>query len=139
MQTLGVALGFVGNYAPRGLSPQTGGMPAILRKVMSGWDITDYGTGRYREIGCVLFTVRNGNLYDPTVGCPYCEKYLLFKEGQRLPVHYHILKTEDIINRAGGGDMEVTLYNMKPDGTVDPASDVIYYSDGVQEIAKARG
>lgn len=108
-----------------------------IRKVMSGWDITDYGTGRYREIGCVLFTVRNGNLYDPTVGCPYCEKYLLFKEGQRLPVHYHILKTEDIINRAGGGDMEVTLYNMKPDGTVDPASDVIYYSDGVQEVAKA--
>ena len=33
MQTLGVALGFVGNYAPRGLSPQTGGMPAILRNV----------------------------------------------------------------------------------------------------------
>ena len=26
---------------------------------------------------------------------------------------------------------------MKPDGTVDPASDVIYYSDGVQEVAKA--
>jgi len=31
MQTLGVALGFVGNYAPCGLSPQTGGMPAIQK------------------------------------------------------------------------------------------------------------
>jgi len=31
-QTLGVAMGFVGNYAPCGLSPQTGGMPAIPKK-----------------------------------------------------------------------------------------------------------
>ena len=30
--TLGVAMGFVGNYAPRGLSPQTDGMPVILLK-----------------------------------------------------------------------------------------------------------
>ena len=32
MQTLGVAMGFVGNYAPRGLSPQTDGMPVIQEK-----------------------------------------------------------------------------------------------------------
>lgn len=108
-----------------------------IRDVMAGWDITDYGTGRYQEIGCVLFTVRNGNLDKPEVGSPYCEKYLLFKEGQRLPVHYHVMKTEDIINRAGEGDMEVVLYNMKKDGTVDHESDVVYYSDGVREVAKA--
>ena len=29
IQTLGVAMGFVGNYAPCGLSPQTNGMPVI--------------------------------------------------------------------------------------------------------------
>ena len=29
IQTLGVAIGFVGNYAPCGLSPQTNGMPVI--------------------------------------------------------------------------------------------------------------
>ena len=29
-------MGFVGNYAPRGLSPQTDGMPVILKK---GWSI----------------------------------------------------------------------------------------------------
>ena len=29
IQTLGVAIGFVGNYAPCGLSPQTDGMPVI--------------------------------------------------------------------------------------------------------------
>ena len=32
MQTLGVAMGFVGNYAPCGLSPQTDGMPVIRTK-----------------------------------------------------------------------------------------------------------
>ena len=31
IQTLGVAIGFVGNYAPCGLSPQTDGMPVILK------------------------------------------------------------------------------------------------------------
>ena len=34
MQTLGVAMGFVGNYAPCGLSPQTDGMPVILKKAL---------------------------------------------------------------------------------------------------------
>ena len=33
VQTLGVALGFVGNYAPYGLSPQTDGMPVIRKKI----------------------------------------------------------------------------------------------------------
>ena len=32
IQTLGVALGFVGNYALCGLSPQTDGMPVILKR-----------------------------------------------------------------------------------------------------------
>jgi len=33
VQTLGVAMGFVGNYAPCGLPPQTDGMPVILKKL----------------------------------------------------------------------------------------------------------
>jgi len=32
VHTLGVALGFVGNYAPCGLSPQTDGMPVVPKK-----------------------------------------------------------------------------------------------------------
>ena len=35
VQTLGVAMGFVGNYAPRGLSPQTDGMPVIPQKAQT--------------------------------------------------------------------------------------------------------
>ena len=36
VQTLGVALGFVGNYASCGLTPQTDGMPIILKKGTCG-------------------------------------------------------------------------------------------------------
>ncbi|MCI8524969.1 MAG: D-lyxose/D-mannose family sugar isomerase [Oscillospiraceae bacterium] len=88
-----------------------------IRATMQGWDITDYGTGRYDEIGCVLFTVRNGVQGDDSVGVPYCEKYLLFKEGQRLPQHYHVFKTEDIIVRAGG-DMAIRLYSCDKNGKI---------------------
>ncbi|MBL9047945.1 MAG: D-lyxose/D-mannose family sugar isomerase, partial [Tabrizicola sp.] len=29
-----------------------------------GWDITDYGQGKFDELGLFLFTVRNGNAAD---------------------------------------------------------------------------
>ena len=29
-----------------------------------GWDVTDYGVGRYDEMGLLLFTLRNGRLAD---------------------------------------------------------------------------
>ena len=101
-----------------------------LREVMAGWDITDFGSGKFDEIGAILFTIRNGKLGKPGVGSPYAEKILIFKEGQRLPIHYHIEKTEDIINR-GEGTMEMRFYLKKEDGSVDYESDVTYYSDGL--------
>lgn len=107
-----------------------------LRTVMQGWDITDFGSGKFDEIGAVLYTVRNGKLGQPDVGSPYAEKYLLFKEGQRLPIHYHASKTEDIINR-GGGVMSIRLYNRLPDGGVDYESDVTFSSDGLFYTVKA--
>ena len=33
-----------------------------LREVMAGWDITDFGSGKFDEIGAILFTIRNGKL-----------------------------------------------------------------------------
>lgn len=107
-----------------------------LRTVMQGWDITDFGSGKFDEIGAVLYTVRNGKLGQPGVGSPYAEKYLLFKEEQRLPIHYHASKTEDIINR-GGGVMSIRLYNRLPDGGVDYESDVTFSSDGLFCTVKA--
>lgn len=107
-----------------------------IREVMAGWDITDFGSGDFDKIGAVLFTIRNGKLGKPGVGSPYAEKILVFKEGQRLPIHYHVEKTEDIINRFGG-TMETRFYLKKEDGSVDYESDVHYYSDGIPCVAKA--
>ena len=107
-----------------------------VRKVMLGWDITDYGLNDFEHIGSVLYTVRNGSIEDKNVGVPFCEKYIVMRDGQRLTNHYHVAKTEDIINRAGG---TLRLYLWK----VDPATgkmtdeDVDVYMDGVLHTFKA--
>ena len=82
----------------------------VVRRVMLGWDITDFGQGAFDRLGAVLYTVRNGLVEDPAVGVPYCEKLILMKAGQRLPLHYHVYKTEDIINRRGG-TLALVLWN----------------------------
>jgi D-lyxose ketol-isomerase len=101
----------------------------VIEKLMLGWDLTDHGMNRFDEIGCTLFTIRNGLLHDPSVGVPYAEKLLIFKDGQRLPTHYHGYKTEDIINRAGGA-MFIKLYNTKDGKAVDTPVEV--YQDGIK-------
>ena len=109
---------------------------STVRQVMQGWDITDFGMGDFRSIGAVLFTVRNGKLDAPGVGSPYCEKYIILREGQRLPCHCHHMKTEDIINR-GGGILSMRLYDSLPAGGVDQQSDVELYSDGLRLLVEA--
>lgn len=108
----------------------------VLRQVGLGWDITDFGSNNFDKIGAVLFTIRNGKPNCEGIGSPYAEKILIFKEGQRLPIHYHAIKTEDIINR-GEGIMEILFYKRNDDGGVDYESDVEYFSDGIKCIAKA--
>ena len=75
-----------------------------LVRTMLGWDVTDFGSDEFDRVGAVLFTVRNGLCDDPAVGTPYAEKYIFLRDGceQEIPMHDHIAKTEDIINRAGG-------------------------------------
>lgn len=106
-----------------------------VRKVMLGWDITDFGTNNFKEIGGVLYTVRNGSIADASVGVPYCEKYIIMTEGQRLPKHYHVSKTEDIINRAGGV-LQVFLWNADEAGN-QLETDVHVYMDGIEHVVKA--
>lgn len=109
---------------------------ALIRKLMLGWDITDYGRGEFDKIGTVLYTVRNGSDTEPDVGVPYCEKYLVMKEGQRLPCHYHVSKTEDIINRAGG-ILQVFLWNADPETRSRLDTDVTVFQDGIRRVYKA--
>ena len=82
-----------------------------------GWDITDYGAGRFDEMGLFLFTLRNGRLADLTAGRGMCyaEKLLISKQDQLSPMHTHVIKAEDIINR-GGATLVVQLYGSDDEG-----------------------
>ena len=79
-----------------------------------GWDVTDYGMGRYDQLGLALITLRNGSVKDRRYPKPYAEKIMYLREGQLSPNHFHWYKMEDIINR-GGGDVVFRLWNATED------------------------
>ena len=99
-----------------------------IRDNKLGWDITDFGLGRFDEVGFSLFTIRNGNQKIEKYKKPYAEKLLMLYQGQTAAMHFHMSKMEDIINR-GGNDVYITVYNGAPDGRMLD-SDVIVNSDG---------
>lgn len=71
-----------------------------IRRNQLGWDVTDFATGKFEEIGLTLVTIRNGNVkYDNKT---YCEKIMFVRENQVTPTHFHWKKMEDIIHRGGG-------------------------------------
>ena len=107
-----------------------------VRDNMLGWDITDFGMGDFDKVGFSLITLRNGNVSMDKYTKPYAEKLLFVLDGQRLPLHCHRKKTEDIINR-GGGDMFMILYGSDANGGVDRESDVTLYCDGMPKTVKA--
>lgn len=78
---------------------------AYLASRQLGWDVTDFGSGRFAECGLVLFCLRNG-LVGVAGERTYAEKLLVVGEGQLTPTHRHAAKMEDIINR-GGGDLVI--------------------------------
>ena len=81
-----------------------------IRDNQLGWDITDYGLGKFEEVGFALITIRNGNVKNEKYTKTYAEKLLMIEEGQMSPMHFHWNKMEDIINR-GGGNVLITVYN----------------------------
>ncbi|MBD0414452.1 D-lyxose/D-mannose family sugar isomerase [Oryzicola mucosus] len=105
-----------------------------------GWDITDYGRGKFDELGLFLFTVRNGRAEDLTrgTGMLYAEKIMISRKDQMSPMHRHNVKAEDIINR-GGGKLVLELFMSAPDGSVDPEAEVEVPTDGVVRKLKAGG
>ena len=108
-----------------------------IRDCMLGWDITDYGLGKFDELGFSLITIRNGNrLMADKYPKVYAEKLLYLKEGQYAPNHFHWFKTEDIINR-GGGNVLIRVYNSNPDESVDKESPVQVHTDGRTYVVPA--
>jgi D-lyxose ketol-isomerase len=108
--------------------PEIGGIVAARL----GWDITDYGQGRFDELGLFLFTVRNGSEEDLRHGRGMCyaEKIMISRRDQISPMHRHVVKAEDIINR-GGGTLALKLYNSDEAGVIDRETEVEVATDGV--------
>ncbi len=98
-----------------------------------GWDITDYGRGKFDELGLFLFTVRNGHAADLSVGrgMLYAEKIMVSRKDQLSPMHRHIIKAEDIINR-GGGKLVLELFMSDKGGNIDREAIVSVTCDGVE-------
>ncbi|NLE44936.1 MAG: D-lyxose/D-mannose family sugar isomerase [Chloroflexi bacterium] len=96
-----------------------------------GWDITDFGSGRYESTGLFLFTLRNGHPsnWDTLQGKLYAEKIMVVGVDQVTPMHFHWNKMEDIINR-GGGDLLIQLFNATDDERLAD-SEVTVSMDGV--------
>ena len=72
-------------------------------------------------MGLFLFTLRNGRLADLQRGGGMCyaEKLLISRQDQLSPMHTHVIKAEDIINR-GGATLVVELYGSDAEGRVRP-------------------
>ncbi|MAC77195.1 MAG: D-lyxose/D-mannose family sugar isomerase [Rhodobacteraceae bacterium] len=111
-----------------------------IRARRLGWDITDYGQGKFDDLGLVLFTTRNGDLGQMASGrgMLYAEKAMISGVDQISPMHRHDLKTEDIINR-GGGDLVLELFTAAPDGSIDRDAPVEVRCDGVLTRLDAGG
>ncbi|MEM7423328.1 MAG: D-lyxose/D-mannose family sugar isomerase [Pseudomonadota bacterium] len=112
----------------------------MIRDRGLGWDITDYGEGRFDEMGLFLFTTRNGDLAgaEGLKGMLYAEKIMITRESQLSPMHRHVTKTEDIINR-GGGDLVIELFAMAEDGGLDATSDITVIADGLPKTVAPGG
>lgn len=101
-----------------------------------GWDLTDFGSGDFYNIGLLLFTIRNGKLGD-NQGKNYAEKIMVVRAGQVTPWHFHWNKTEDIINR-GGGNLVIELFNSTKDEKLAD-TDITVSIDGITRCLKPGG
>jgi D-lyxose ketol-isomerase len=118
-------------WTPDDIKARTPGAPAI-KSGRLGWDITDYGEGHFDEMGLFLFTVRNGDAAQLAQGhgMLYAEKIMISRKDQLSPMHRHVVKAEDIINR-GGGTLVIELFTSAPDGSIDPDTKITVATDGV--------
>ena len=98
-----------------------------------GWDITDFGAGNYDAMGLFLFTLRNGRLSDLQRGGGMCyaEKLLISRQDQLSPMHTHVIKAEDIINR-GGATLVVELFGSDDAGNFASDKGGTVWCDGIR-------
>ncbi len=115
------------NWMPEDWAGKHNEVSEIIENGM-GWDITDFGSGRFHERGLFLFTIRNGHLKKGKK--PYAEKIMIVEEEQETPLHFHWRKMEDIINR-GGGNLVLELFISDSAENLDENIPVRVKLDGV--------
>jgi D-lyxose ketol-isomerase len=103
-------------WTPRELSGRPEAL-ATMRAGFLGWNVVEFAPGAFEKEGIVVFTSRMGDLARlPTGGGRlYGEKAIVARDRQRTPFHYHVVKTEDILNR-GGARFVVELVAVDRDG-----------------------
>ena len=108
---------------------------AELKKRGIGWDLTDFGSGKFESIGLLCYTLSNG-IIGPE-GLPvdqaYSNKLLIVGENQVTPMHHHRSKTEDIIN-TGGGNLQIKLFNVSSAEKPDTKNPVKVLRNGIWTI-----
>jgi D-lyxose ketol-isomerase len=90
--------------------------PAAAQRILDGglgWNVVEFEPGNFARAGLGVFTLRMGDWRQPVQcgGRLYAEKAMLAEDGQRTPHHYHIVKTEDVVNR-GGARFVVELFKV---------------------------
>ena len=101
-----------------------------IRKCALGWEISDFGRGRFGELGALRFVLRRG---DPARGNqrkPYEETISLAQVQQVMPMHCHLERMQDIINR-GGGDVVVQVQMADATGRPDDKNRVPVSVNGI--------
>jgi hypothetical protein len=68
----------------------------------------------------------------------YAEKIMISKKDQLAPMHKHVIKAEDIINR-GGGKLVLELFTSAEDGSCHPTEPVTVPVDGELRTLQAGG
>lgn len=132
IRSYGFVLPPFANWSPATFKAKRDEAAAVI-EARCGWDITDYGAGRFDEMGLFLFTLRNGRLADLQRGGGMCyaEKLLISRQDQLSPMHTHVIKAEDIINR-GGATMVIELYGSDDDGNFAEDLGGVVMCDGIR-------
>ncbi len=103
-----------------------------LEKRRIGWDLTDFGSGKFESVGLLCYTLSNG-IMGPDgqpVDQNYANKLLIVEENQVTPMHHHRRKTEDIINLAGG-NLQIKLFSVDKDERLDKKTPVEVFGNGI--------
>jgi len=89
----------------------------LMRERGLGWNVATFKADAFAESGIVVFTTRMGDHRDLAAGRGklYGEKIFVCRDGQRVPYHYHRVKTEDVVNR-GGGSFVIDLLQVDEGG-----------------------